>query len=508
LFNLIDDPWIPVFFHGKTMKVSLKQLFEDAETISGFVGTTIEKIALTRLVLCITQSAVKIETEEDWQACRDSIVTEALAYLQRWHDSFNLFGEKAFLQVPWIQATPAKKRRYLSVKLANGHNHTLFDHTSRGPSSSLRNDEVALALLCMQCFALQHTLRAKSYVCLGSSIPYVHAAKPSLSVKKLLTIVLGPCILDTIHANLIPQEWLTAAGMRVGRPLWEYGQFNLADQKVMDAIGSGYLSNLIPFSRGIVLSETGDDVVFVDGVRTNKDYRDPMFSCKYVFVPPRTEGGSKAKARKTKAGPTKKGTLPFLRVSHERAGWRDLESILRIPGGSAGAPSLDEGAWALKHFVGGDAEFTIYTGGVVTNPKGTKLEAAPEWVYELPPGFNKNRILARITDFVRETERTHGVLQKAIGQCLTLDNIEKRRKGENTKKTPIRDGLRSQVGTLYWPVVESFMIQYLEELSNGQDSPDWQKRVHEVAQTIYTKVLPSVTLKAEVAGELLLRREL
>ncbi|GAK82812.1 CRISPR-associated protein Cse1 family [Vibrio ponticus] len=62
-FNLIDEPWIPIADIGL---VSLKQLFSDG-SYRALGGTPVEKIALTKFLLAIAQSACTPENDAKWQ---------------------------------------------------------------------------------------------------------------------------------------------------------------------------------------------------------------------------------------------------------------------------------------------------------------------------------------------------------------------------------------------------------------------------------------------------------
>ena len=111
-FNLIDEPWIPVVNAGL---VSLKQMFTDS-SYKALGGNPVQKIAVTKLLLAIAQSAFTPEDEEEWARMGAQGMAEyCLDYLEKWHDRFWLYGDKPFLQIteikkadkqPWGAALP------------------------------------------------------------------------------------------------------------------------------------------------------------------------------------------------------------------------------------------------------------------------------------------------------------------------------------------------------------------------------------------------------------------
>ncbi len=98
-FNLIDEPWIPVADVGR---VSLKQIFSES-SYNSLGGNPVQKIALTKLLLAISQAAYTPKDDEDWaKVGAKGLAEKCLVYLQKWHDSFWLYGNKPFLQMPEI----------------------------------------------------------------------------------------------------------------------------------------------------------------------------------------------------------------------------------------------------------------------------------------------------------------------------------------------------------------------------------------------------------------------
>ena len=77
-FNLVDEPWIPVAGRGL---VGLATIFSD-QSLSALGGNPVQKIALTKLLLAIAQSAYTPTDDEDWKTIGTSgMAKKSLAYL-------------------------------------------------------------------------------------------------------------------------------------------------------------------------------------------------------------------------------------------------------------------------------------------------------------------------------------------------------------------------------------------------------------------------------------------
>ena len=132
--NLTTDPWIPVIgADGRQRSVSLHDLFASAHELRDLSVKPHERIALLRLLICITQAALDGPKNYDaWETCREAIQSAAKRYLDKWAASFELFGDgQRFLQVPGLKAAkeegdgnPATK---LDLTLASGNNASLFE---------------------------------------------------------------------------------------------------------------------------------------------------------------------------------------------------------------------------------------------------------------------------------------------------------------------------------------------------------------------------------------------
>ena len=133
--NLTIEPWIPALrADGRRELFSLQDLFAQAHELRDLAAKPHERIALMRLLLCITQAALDGPADEDaWEQCQPLIQPRVRAYLDKRRGSFELFGDgPRFLQLPKLQ--PGKESdegnaaTKLDLALATGNNSTLFDN--------------------------------------------------------------------------------------------------------------------------------------------------------------------------------------------------------------------------------------------------------------------------------------------------------------------------------------------------------------------------------------------
>ena len=116
--------------------LSLHEVFASAHEIRDLAAKPHEKIALLRLLICITQAA--LDGPEDQMRGKTAATPfrpKAKAYLEKWQAAFELFGDgPRFLQVPGLkpgkedgEGNPATK---LDLALASGNNASIFDNAA------------------------------------------------------------------------------------------------------------------------------------------------------------------------------------------------------------------------------------------------------------------------------------------------------------------------------------------------------------------------------------------
>ena len=271
--NLVDEPWIPCLRQdGTTRPASLLDCF----ACDGLVALAVrphERVALMRLLLCISYAALGIPEDYDaWEAARQRLAAEVPAYLKRWQNAFDLFHPQTpFLQVPGLRSasknedlTPCSK---LDFALATGNNSTLFDHAGQAPRA-FPPDWLALNLLTFQMFSPGGLIGAVRW---GGRTTETHSSdSPCAPASMLHTLLRRATLPDSIHANLLCEEDLPdyarlGEGWQ-GRPLWERFPRDLDDSAAIHNATRTFLGRMVPLSRAILLAPGGRSMVLGNGL--------------------------------------------------------------------------------------------------------------------------------------------------------------------------------------------------------------------------------------------------
>jgi len=310
-FNLIDQPWIPIVDVGL---VSLKSIFtEPSYQLLG--GNPIQKIALTKLLLAIAQSAWTPEDEKDWEDLGSEELSEkCLNYLDKWHDNFYLYGEKPFLQMPAISTAKEQPTGAVLPEIATG-NTTILNALQLEKTST--NADKALLILTLMGFAFSGKKTDNTVVL---SEGYTEKRKPNgkgMSGKSgtslgfmgfLHSFLLGDSILQSLWFNLLTQEDIVNIGLYsqgLGVAPWEkmpQGEICPVARQLQHSL----MGRLIPVSRFCLL--TGNGLHYSEGI-AHPDYKagvvDPSVTVDFT-----------------------KKTPKLVWVDSERKPWRFLTALL------------------------------------------------------------------------------------------------------------------------------------------------------------------------------------
>ena len=365
--NLITDSWMPVIAaDGRQGMVSLQEAFASAHEIRDLSVKPHEKIALMRLLICITQIALDgPEDHREWKACRDAIRPKVKLYLEKWEKAFELFGDGSrFLQVPGLKAAkeagegnPATK---LDLTLASGNNASLFDNAA-GIPRAVSPERLALMLLAFQCFSPGGRIGVAKWN--GADTPGKGSSNhsPCTPSSMLHTYLQGASLLEMIHLNLLTKEEGSDLGPKGwGCPVWEK-PVNTANDKeaIANATGS-YLGRLMPMSRAIRLDAEGRQMILANGL----DYPlAPIFREPAATMVQRDDGPA------------------VLGVSLGRSIWRQLAAVTVKRRAKSDPVS---GPLALaKHE--GKHSCTLWIGALATDK--AKIEDVVEAAYDVPAGM-------------------------------------------------------------------------------------------------------------------------
>lgn len=262
--NLCDYPWIPIA--GDKKRKSLMQIFSEQD-LPQLSGNPVDKIMILRLLLCIVHASNPLPDADAWDDLTlEQMAENARAYLQKWHDRFDLYGEKPFLQFPKLaeiggKATPLSS---LMVSIAEG-NKVVFSGWNRFQGISPAETIILL-------------LRTSGYSCGGKK--FDNSLKLTPGVEKgaaasggpllgfmgyLHSCLQGKNLLETLRLNLLTDEDIADIGgfSGLGTPFWEnmpQGEYD----SIAQAYRKSYLGELFPLNKFMLLKDGG--IIKTDGI--------------------------------------------------------------------------------------------------------------------------------------------------------------------------------------------------------------------------------------------------
>jgi len=458
--NLTTDPWIPALCaQGHRELFSLQNLFASAHQLRDLAAKPHERIALMRLLLCITQAALDGPADETgWQECEPLIQPRVRDYLLKWQKMFELFGEgQRFLLLrnlqPGKETDDGNAATKLDLTLAAGNNSTLFDNGG-GADRALPPARSALNLLTFQCFAPCGLIGIAKWNGKATARNVNHA--PCTPSSMVHTLVLGQSLLQTLHQNLLTQEAVTDffGAKRWGLPVWESPVTRVEDKSEVLNATTSYLGRLVPLSRAIRLDDEGFSIVLASGL----DY--PIF-------PAFREASATVIKRKEELG-----VLP---ASTSRSLWRQLAAVSVKRRANADATC---GPIALNHYA--DARETVLWVGALVTDKA-KIEDVVEASYSLPAGIFTESGRAAYEMGVAHAEKLESSLIQAVKiYASTLKVV-----------APAYDRARQQ----FWTRAEqhlSALFDLARDTNLAADLPNcpWGKAVKAAAFDAYSQCCP------------------
>lgn len=345
-FNLVENPWIPVRLAegGRHRLVGLEELFRTAASIQDLDCAPHERIALLRLLVCITHAALGApESPEEWGDFGADLAEKVPAYLQRPEikPHFNLLGDgPRFLQVGISTAKEAVDITKLVFHLATGNNPTHFDHEGGSPGRSLSPAQAAMAILTFQNY----------YPPYGAG----HKGKgPCVDRNMIHTLLHGERLAETILQNCLTRDLISEHFPDFGKPIWE-----IADGEDFEKTATtSYLGRLLPRHRTILLNDS------LTGFHIDQK------GMEYPNFEESREPTSTLKVFKKKDALERS----LLDCKLDRAMWRDLHAFLVIKHARAEEVSAPLNLLVQCRRAGN--EFTIWTGGLVTDGKAKIFDA-------------------------------------------------------------------------------------------------------------------------------------
>lgn len=481
--NISTEPWIPIIWaDGQPGTVSLCEVFERGENIRDLAVRPHERIAVMRLLICITQAALGGPADADeWKECRSKITPAALEYLKRWHKTFELLGDgPRFLQVEGLKK-PADKDddeegnsvSKLDLALATGNNSTLFDNGG-GSDREFSAGRVTLSTLTFQCFSPGGRIGVAEWHKTPTPGEGSSDHAPCIVGSMLHAMVRGDSLLDTIHRNLMTKDQAARFfGQNTwGKPVWEYMPAKLSDKAAIRNATQSYLGRLVPLSRSIHLADDCRSLILANGLEY-PEWREP--SATIV-------------TRQIKNQPTR----VKLTASVEKAAWRELHALIVIAvdknsnGGPAGLENVAD-----------EPAFDLWVGGLAANK--AKLVDTTESVFHIPaPMLDANRDSQRVYEQgVRWAETSAFRLGRAV--CTYHREL-----GDDLDRAELRDRrqrIQNKATTQFWTDIEQAVPELMDVAANPEQlagknawhKTDWGKAVWSAMLAAYEHACPHDT---------------
>ena len=459
-FNLAISPWLPVHdLNGVRHLLSLEDLFRQAGTLADLDLRPHERVAVMRLLICITQAALGApEDVEDWTAFGQDFEVITAGYLQRWQDGFELFGDG----LRFLQLRPNKTGEPVPVSkllphLATGNNPTPFDQGG-GTHRPLPLARLALALLTFQNF---YPLYGAGYKGRG----------PCVDGNMIHTLVRGDNLRATILRNCLDLDTISRPQLGgMGRPIWEHFPASPADRPAVENATRTYLGRLVPLQRSVW--RTDDRASFL---LSQQGWEYPRFE---VYREPTATIIA-----------NDKGEERLLWASLHRAVWRELHAltvrhVATADGKQAGGPLV-----LRTHRADGEPEDEeLWTGALVTDLKAKILDTV-ESVFQVP---------ARMFDPTGQADYGRGVEYARLRAKHLFTAVKAYGEAMKNRDNPPTD----RASRHYWNDLDQQSTKLLElvrypgaiETRFGGTSPDpWTRAVRTALQRAYDAVCPRLT---------------
>jgi CRISPR system Cascade subunit CasA len=491
--NASTDPWIPVVWEdGRTGLVSLQGVFEFGEKIRDLAVRPHERIAVMRLLICITQAALDGPADsDDWKTCFSEIIPAALYYLKQWNKAFELLGNgPRFLQCKGDGQPGTMKLDKLGF--VDADMTTLFDQdVESGRKHSY--EWIIFNLVVYQSFAAGGTVggaieingrlqsqKGKNGPCRDSSAFHAFIRRSNL--------------IATIYSNLVTKEnILNWKSVVWGFPVWEVEAISLAGFQFKN-ITTSYLGRLVPLSRAVWLND--------DGVKAS--------NANGLLYPGYSDGGVRETTTSVKVVKDKDGQLRRILLSARKgesikSPWRELYALTvnRISKDGAGGPLV------LGNLNDNNNEsFDFWIGAVVTEQ--ATIDDTVESTYSVPAGMLKAETQLAYEKGVQYAEHFKVRLNGAISTYrlametneTTNTGIDLRLKKMNRSDKERLAAIGGKAFSNYWTLIE-YQLELLncfalEIVSRCDDNilnheSDWFKYVRHVAKDSYENSCPHGT---------------
>ncbi len=491
--NLTTGKWIPVVWEdGRPDKVSLLDVFQQGDRIQDLAVRPHERIALMRLLICIAQAALDgPKDHEEWKGCGTVLPAKAAAYLAKWKDAFELFGEgQRFLQVPADGSAPAALDK---LDFVDAEMPTLFNQDVT-PGRAFDEDWIVFRLLTYQAFAA-------GGCCGGSFKDEAGRLKPQKGKN-------GPCrdgsafhcylrasdLLQTVRQNLITVEDVAMLKPLVwGRPIWELVYRSLAELAKHSDVVTSYLGRLVPVSRSLWLMGDRRTVLTANGLKY------PGLSSDGV----RLEPAIAVRQHIDNRGVVGRRPVTAKAGESMRHPWRELQAVLMLQRDGCGGPLT------LRN-VDDSGVFDLWLGAFVTDQ--SKVDDSVEFVFARLPSemLSDPRVQNAYSEGVSFSSQVEARLRNAM-KCyrVVMETLVGDESAAERKFSSMRRADKERFRAIMTPLLSSYWTRLetrVGDLARGaadRDLSRWKVIVCGAARAAYEIACPHETprqLKAYSLG--------
>lgn len=470
-FNLLTEPWIPIAGVGL---VSLNDVFTHPE-YARLGGTPIEKVVLLRLLLCVVHASAPVPNVDAWHGLTpEKLASNALAYLQKWSDRFDLYDEtRPFLQFPQLRGKCAKSSpSALSLTVASGNKTVLTQWSVEAGSTDA---ELARQILCGSGYGMgggKYDLHAK--INPKSQKRKKETGKASAPQGTLTgyygylhSFMLGNTLWETLRLNLLTDEERKKLQpeMPLGKPFWEAMPAD-EDGPAAQAYRASYMGALFPMDKYFCLE---------DGALLMTQGMDYPSHKNGQWDPGITIYRDKKDLKARWCNP-------------DRSPWRQLPSLLQFLDTNTNDTMPVFVTQGLQKLAGSEIEaFGLWVGGVAVNTNSGEqyVSGKNDYVnseFLIPMSWKRTLSYNRFKDFMEEIEFYSTVLYKTVNGYYSTLYEENPRQGEAATR-------------LFWEKMEP-LAQSIISLSEVEDQEEieaarseWKK----IARSCYDDFCPCVT---------------
>lgn len=245
VFNLLDEPWIPVRKVGnETRLVSLIEAFEHANDIEDIVTELpTQSMSIYRLLIAICYRTIELHNGEDWdELWNHGLPTgEILEYLQSYHERFYLIGgERPFMQAPQLKTTNDQVADLTKIIADIPNGEQLFITRTAKSIEKISFAEAALWLIHAHAYdpsGIRAGAVGDDQVKAGKGYPI----GPSWSGQAGLVLLCGQNLEETLMLNLVPYG---TGGMKGPLPwktpcTWEAEEIESARRRDFSLLADG-----------------------------------------------------------------------------------------------------------------------------------------------------------------------------------------------------------------------------------------------------------------------------